>query len=130
MNTRTVLTVGAVVFLLYGLATLFVSSIINPLYGFGTTASELLLTRFLGGALLGLGLINWLAKDQDYSTLHPIFIGNLITDVVGLILALTGTLAGTLSAVGWVSVVLWLVLSLAFAYLQFMGQSVSMRQRA
>jgi hypothetical protein len=130
MNTRTVLIIAAVVALSYGLATLLIPTIIDPLHGFGTSLQEVFLTRFLGGALLGLGVINWLAKDQDYATLHPILIGNLVADVVGLILSVTGTLAGTMNAMGWVGAVCYLVLVPAFAYLQFMGQPVSTRQRA
>jgi hypothetical protein len=130
MNTRTVLTIAAVVAISYGLATLLIPTIIGSLYGFGTSPGEVFLTRFLGGALVGLGVINWLAKDQDYATLHPILIGNLVADTIGLILSVMGTLAGTMNAMGWVSVVIYLVLAPAFAYLQFMGQPVSTRQRA
>ena len=130
MNTRTVLIIAAVVALSYGLALLLVPTIMNPLHGLGTSPQEVFLSRFLGGTLIALGVINWLAKDQEYATLHPILIGNLVADILGLILSVTGTLAGTMSALGWVGAAIYLVLVPAFAYLQFMGQPVSSRQRA
>lgn len=130
MNTRTVLTVAAVLALLFAVGFLLIPATIGPLYGFAGSPAEVLITRFFGSALLALGLINWLAKDADYATLRPILLGNMIGDGVGALVALMGTMSGVTNALGWSTVVLYLLLGLAFAYLYFMGQPVSIRQRA
>jgi hypothetical protein len=41
-----------------------------------------------------------------------------------------GTLGGVMNSMGWLSVAIYLVLVLGFGYLYFMGQPVSIRQRA
>lgn len=130
MNTRTLLTIAAVLALLFALGLLLIPATIGPLYGFAGTPAEVLITRFFGSALLAIGLINWLAKDADYADLRPILLGNLIGDAVGALVAMMGTLSGVMNALGWSTVVIYLLLGLAFAYLYFMGQPVNIRQRA
>lgn len=90
-------------------------------YGLGTSASEILIARFFGLTLLGLGVITWLGKDLTDASVRPIVTGSLIADVVGVIVALMGTLGGVMNSVGWSSVVIYLFLALGFAYFQFMA---------
>jgi len=130
MNTRTVLSVSAVVALIYAVLSLLLPTTIGPMYGLGTSPAEVLLARFFGVELLIIGLVNWLSKDAEYATLRPIILGNLIGDGVGVIVSVMGTLNGVMNSLGWSSVAIYLLLALGFAYLQFMGQTVSVRQRA
>jgi hypothetical protein len=129
MNTRTVLSVSAVIALVYAFASLVMPTFIGPLYGFGTSPAEVLLARFFGVELLIIGLINWLMKDEDYATLRPVITGNLIGNAVGVIVSFMGTIGGVMNTIGWSSVAIYLVLALGFAYLQFMGQPVNMKAR-
>jgi hypothetical protein len=130
MNTRTVLTLSAVVAVIFALGLLLMPAFMGTLYGTGTSPNQLLLARLFGAALLGFGVINWAARDMDYSALRPIILGNLVGDVVGFIVCVQGTLAGVMNSTGWLSVALYLLLALGFGYLQFMGQPTSIRQRA
>jgi hypothetical protein len=41
-----------------------------------------------------------------------------------------GTISGVMNSVGWFSVVLYLLVILGFAYLQFTAKPVNVRQRA
>jgi hypothetical protein len=125
MNTRTVLTVAAVIAIVFALGLILMPAFMGTLYGTGTSPNQLLLARLFGSALLGFGLMNWVAKDLDYATLRPILLGNLAADAVGLIVCVMGTLSGVMNSMGWTSVVLYLLLALGFAYLYFMGQPVS-----
>jgi hypothetical protein len=130
MNTRTVLTLSAVVAVIFALGLLLMPAFMGTLYGTGTSPNQLLLARLFGAALLGFGVINWAARDMDYSALRPIILGNLVGDVVGFIVCVQGTLAGVMNSTGWLSVALYLLLALGFGYLRFMGQPTSIRQRA
>jgi len=130
MNTRTVMTIAAVVALVFALGLILMPAFMGTLYGTGTSPNQLLLARLFGSALLGFGLINWLARDSDYATLRPIILGNLVGDFVGFIVCVMGTLGGVMNSMGWLSVALYLLLALGFAYLYFMGQPVNVRQRA
>lgn len=130
MNTRTVMLIAAVIALIFAAGLLLMPASMATLYGMGASPSEILLARFFGVTLLTVGLINWFAKDADYSTLHPIFLGNMIGDFVGAAVTVMGVLGGVMNALGWSSVAIYLLLGLAFAYLQFMGQPVNVRPRA
>jgi hypothetical protein len=130
MNTRTVLTVAAVIAIIFALGLILMPAFMGTLYGTGTSPVQDLLARYFGTALLAIGLIDWLARDMDFATLRPIILGNLIGDAVGLIVTLMGTLGGVMNSMGWLSAALYILLVLGFGYLQFMGQPVSLRQRA
>jgi hypothetical protein len=130
MNTRTVLTAAAVIAFIFALGLILMPDFMGTLYGLGTSPVQALIARFFGTALLALGVVNWFARDMDYAAVRPIILGNLVGDAAGLIVSLMGTVGGVMNSVGWLSVVLYLLLILGFGYLQFMGQPVSIRQRA
>jgi hypothetical protein len=121
MNLRTFLTIAAVVALVYALGLILMPAFMASTYGLGTSASEILLSRFFGVELLVLGLIIWLAKDLTGASVRPIITGNLIGNAVGTIIALMGTLGGVMNSVGWSAVAIYFLLALGFAYFQFMA---------
>jgi hypothetical protein len=121
MNLRTFLTIAAVVALVYALGLILMPAFMASTYGLGTSASEILLSRFFGVELLVLGLIIWLAKDLTGASVRPIITGNLIGNAVGTIIALMGTLGGVMNSVGWSAIAIYFLLALGFAYFQFMA---------
>jgi hypothetical protein len=121
MNLRTFLTIAAVVALVYALGLILMPAFMASTYGLGTSASEILLSRFFGVELLVLGLITWLAKDLTGASVRPIITGNLIGNAVGTIIALMGTLGGVMNSVGWSAIAIYFLLALGFAYFQFMA---------
>jgi hypothetical protein len=121
MNLRTFLTIAAVVALAYAVGLILMPSILNSTYGFGTSESELLLARFFGVELLVLGVITWLARDFTGAGVRPIITGSVIGNAVGTIVALMGALNGVMNSVGWSAVAIYLLLTLGFAYFQFMA---------
>lgn len=129
MSTRTLLSIAAVVGLIFALALLLMPAFMGTLYGLGANPVQTLLARYFGVTLLGVGLINWLAKDMDYASLRPILLGNLVADFVGILVSLMGTLSGVMNSMGWSSVVIYLLLTLGFAYVVFMSQPANVKQR-
>ena len=121
MNLRTFLIVAAVLALGYALGLILMPAFMNTTYGFGTSGSEILLARFFGVELLVLGLITWLAKDLTGANVRPIITGNLIGNTVGAIVALMGTLGGVMNSTGWSAFAIYFLLTLGFAYFQFMA---------
>ena len=83
MNLRTFLTIAAVIALGYALGLLLMPAFMATTYGFGTSASEILLARYFGVELLVLGVINWMAKDFSAANARPIITGSLIGNIVG-----------------------------------------------
>jgi hypothetical protein len=121
MKLRTFLIIAAVIALGYALGLILMPAFMATTYGFGASASEILLARFFGVELLVLGVINWLAKDLTGASVFPIITGSLIGNVVGTVIALMGTLNGVMNSMGWSSVAVYLLLALGFAYFQFMA---------
>ena len=121
MNLRTFLIVASVLALGYAVGLILMPAFMNTTYGFGTSGSEILLSRFFGVELLVLGLITWLAKDHTGASVRPIITGNVIGNAVGTIVALMGTLGGVMNSTGWSAVVIYLFLTVGFAYFQFMA---------
>jgi len=121
MNLRTFFTVAAVVALAFALGLILMPAFMAATYGFGTSASEILLARYFGIELLVLGITYWLAKDFKGANARPLITGSLIGNAVGTYFALMGTLGGVMNSVGWSAVAVYLLLGLGFAYFQFMA---------
>jgi protein-S-isoprenylcysteine O-methyltransferase Ste14 len=65
-----------------------------------------------------------LTKNFAWPEAQKIVIAVVISNVVGFVVSLLATLAGTWNAVGWLSVGLYLVFGLVFAYFLFIKKSV------
>ena len=121
MKLRTFLMIASILALAYAAGLILMPAFMNSTYGFGGSASEILLSRFFGVELLVLGLITWLAKDMTGASVRPIITGSLIGNAVGTTIALMGTLSGVMNTAGWSAVAIYLLLALGFAYFQFMA---------
>ena len=78
--------IGGVAALLFGLA-LFVSPE-SMLAGFGVAAptSAAVLARDVGATLIGLGVINWMARDATGVTLRALLVGNVVVQALELLI--------------------------------------------
>jgi hypothetical protein len=74
--------------------------------------------RYFGVALIGIGLVCWLARDvTDGKAQRSIILALLISNIIGVIVSVQGTLSGVMSAVGWSAVGIYVLLGLGVAYL-------------
>ena len=126
MKLSNLFVINAIVALVYGISFVLVPTTVLSLYGMTQGTSEALAGQFFGVALIGIGLLTWFARNvTDSETQRAIILALLISDVVGIIVALLGTLSGTMNAVGWSAVGIYLLLALGYAYFQFMKPSAS-----
>ncbi len=120
MKFPTLLTINAVVALVYGICFVLVPSTVLSIYGIAEGPSQQLMSQFFGVALISLGLLSWFVKNvTDSSAQRAVVLSALIADIVGVIVALMGTLSGVMNSVGWTSVAIYFLLALGFASLQF-----------
>jgi hypothetical protein len=113
---------NTIVAIVYALGLLIVPATIMTLHGISSDPSTLLMARYFGVGLLGIGLVTWLARNSDKSQAQDaISLGFLISYVVGLVVSLQATLAGQMNAVGWLPVVIYLVLIVGLGYFRFRG---------
>jgi len=76
--------------------------------------------QLLGAALLGLGIVTWAARNApDSEARRAILLGLFIGDAVGCVVALIAQLGGVVNAIGWSTVVIYLLLTIGFGYCRF-----------
>jgi hypothetical protein len=125
MKLSSFLVVKAIISLVFGIAFVLIPAVMMPLYGTTLDAVGILMTRFLGACLIGIGLVCWFDRNADPQALQGITLALCIGDTVGFIVALLGQLSGLLNALGWVNVVIWLLLALGLGYFRFLKPSAS-----
>lgn len=105
--------------LAYALGLLIVPSTVMALHGIPDDPPTLLMARFFGVALLGIGLATWLARNSDKSQARDAMtLGLPISYIAGFIVALQATLTGQMKALGWLGVVVYLLLVFGYGYFQ------------
>ena len=117
MKLSSFLTIVAVVGLLFGIA--FVAAPAETLAQYGITADRYVafMSRFFGLTLLTVGLIFWFARTvTDPVARRAILIAGLIGDVIGFVVALQGQLSGLTNALGWLTVLIYGLFAVGFAY--------------
>jgi len=121
MKINSLLIVNAIVALIFGIAFVLVPGTVASIYGVTPGAAVNLVGQFFGSALIAVGLICWLIRNvTNAPALKAVILAQLIANVIGLVVSILGTVGGTMNAVGWSSVVIYLVLALWFAYFQFL----------
>jgi hypothetical protein len=120
---KTILLIGAVIGLIFGLGFILIPSTALSLYGIDLSQNIVgqFLCRYLGSALLGVS-VTWFmfrgAKSQGEMT-RGVVVGALVLAVTGLIVAIWDGIAGVASAVVWINTVIYAFLTIGFGYFYF-----------
>ncbi len=120
MKISSFLMVKAIISLAFGIGFLVIPAAVWSIYGVALDPAGILMTRFLGACLTGIGLICWLARNADSNTLKGVTLSLCIADTIGFIVALSGQLSGIMNTLGWIIVAIWLLLALGLAYFRFL----------
>src|SRR5881296_870331 len=100
-------------------AFMLLHAIITLVFGVATDAAGTFMARVFGAALIQIGLVAWLARnDTDTPALRAVQRGYAGGLAVGLVIALAGQLSGLFNALGWLSVVIYLLLFVGYGYFQ------------
>lgn len=117
MKLSTYLSIAAIIGLVYGLMFLLASGFMLLQYGIPAEPHNLLQVRYFGSALLSASLIVWLARHvRDDAAIRAILIGSAAGFAVGAVISLWGVMSGLTNALGWSSVVVYLVLLAGAVY--------------
>ena len=126
MKFNTFLAIAAVLAVLYGLGFLLVPALTLGLYGITLDVNGLFVARYLGSAFLGVAVLTWLARSlTSQEALRPIILGDFVISLTGLVVAVWDAFAGSGNALSWATVVIYLFLTLGFAYFQFLASPSS-----
>lgn len=125
MTYKNALTVAAVLSFLFGLGFMLMPGQVITFYGVEVNDVGRYIAQLYGATLLGFGLLNWFARDfEGGSVQRAVLLANAVTAVLGFLFSLFGQLGGVqgVNALGWSTVLIYLVLALWFGYLRFMRQ--------
>ena len=86
-------------------------------YGVESSPAVALMSRLFGGTLLAMAVILWSARDfHDQAAVRTVLVACVISDAVNLIVALLATTSGTINALGWTTVLIYLCGALGAGY--------------
>jgi len=101
----------AIVALIFGLGFVLVPGLMFSIYGITSAPASFLGFRLFGSALIAIGVLTWFLKDSaNWEALLALLLSVAIGNVVGLLLVFFATINGTLSAMGWTAVLVYLLL--------------------
>jgi hypothetical protein len=122
MKPRLLFTIAAVLALAYGVAFILFPAKLLSFYGVTLLAGGQWIGRFLGSAFLGLGVVDWLARNVERGEgLRAIMLGNFVFAATGAVVAILNIVYGPGNALFWFTFVCYLFLALAFAYYCFVS---------
>jgi len=120
MRLSTLLLIGGLLALVFGLGFLLAPRPMLTLYGVPIDPSVVLMARFFGTALVQVGLVFYLIRDVgDPRTQRGVVIGSFIGSVAGLVVALTGQFWGLVNQVGWSSVAIYGLFTIGYGSIMF-----------
>ena len=126
MSAKLLLTINAVVAILFGLAFVFAPTASGAVYGVPADPHTALTAQFFGATLIALGAIEWVAKDfRDWDALRGVLIANAVGDIFGGGVNLLGTFQGLLNGMAWSSTLIYVLLLAGALYCLSLGPETS-----
>ncbi len=114
MSSKLALTIGAIAAFVFGLALLLVPDQMLGGFGLGTPKEALVVSRDIGVTLIGLGIVNWLARNEAGAAIRALLIGNAFIQVAEALVNGWEAVAGILPGQAFGGVVLHAVLAVVF----------------
>ena len=123
MKLSTLMIVNAIVAAVFGLGFVFAPGQVTSLYSPEVGVTLRYVAQLFGAALLGFAVLTWVARNApDSEARRAILLALFVGDGVGFILALIGQLGGVVNALGWSTVLIYLLLALGFGYFGFVAK--------
>jgi len=77
--------IGGVAALVFGLALLVFPTAMLANFGLGTPEEAKVLSRDVGATLIGLGVINWMARNAIRQPLRALLVGNVVVQALEIV---------------------------------------------
>ncbi|MGB6422824.1 MAG: hypothetical protein WBF05_13400 [Anaerolineales bacterium] len=123
MKLKSLFVFNAITAIIFGVGSVLAPQMIVSLFGATLNPAGMLMMRYGGAWLIGIGLLAWFARNAaDSEARRAIILAFLICYSIAFIVALISQLAAVLNAFGWGTVALNLLLALGYGYFQFAKQ--------
>ena len=117
MRLNILMVLNAIVAGVFGVVFVLVPGRLVSLYGVTADASLTYVAQLFGAALIALAVVTWMARNAaDSDARRAIVLGLAIGNIVGFVIALIGQLGAVVNALGWSTVVIYLLLALGFGF--------------
>jgi hypothetical protein len=114
-------TISAIILFFLGLGLTFMTSFIHGMIGLEPNPASLHFAKATGGALLGLAVLTWLARNSGPSkTRDALTLGLTLVFLLESIEYVRAILTGSLQTIGWVFASMWILL---FVFMFLAGRS-------
>ncbi len=122
MSYKILFVLNALVVFALGLALVVTPEITLNLFGTETRVAELSMARFLGTALVTVGLLLWFAKDtSDSQVQKSLGMGMLAATVLALVVTILGVaLDGIIRNFGWLVIIVEVLFGLGYGFMIFL----------
>lgn len=120
MKLKTLMTINAIVAIVFGVAFVIVPTQAYSLYDIAADEQLIYMGQLFGAALIGFALLTWMARNAtDSDARKAIVLALFISNGIGFVVALIGQLGNVVNTLGWSTVAIYLLLALGFGYFQF-----------
>lgn len=120
MKRNTFMSIAAVIGLVFGVSFVLFPGQMMSLYETEVGEAGIWLGRYFGSAIIGVTVVNWLARNADTSVaLRAILLGFCVMSIVGLIVAVLEMISGISGALIWLNIVIYLFLAVGYGYFGF-----------
>lgn len=120
MKLKTLMTINAIVAIVFGVAFVIVPTQAYLLYDITADEQLIYMGQLFGAALIGFALLTWMARNAtDSDARKAIVLALFISNGIGFVVALIGQLGNVVNTLGWSTVAIYLLLALGFGYFQF-----------
>lgn len=120
MKLKTLFIITSIVALVFGVVFVIIPTQVYSLYGIEADAGLNYMGQLFGAALIAIGLITWYSRNvADSDARKAIILSIFIAHGIGFVVALIGQLNNVVNALGWLTVVIYLLLTIGFGYFQF-----------
>jgi hypothetical protein len=117
MKLGTFLTIAAVLAIVFGVSFTVAPARSLTLYGIHAYSGTVIISRFFGATLFNLGLVVFSLRNSLDPATHVGFVrASLLGAFLGLLIAIHGQRTGAVNSLGWSSVIIYLLLSIGYAY--------------
>ncbi len=126
MKLNVLFIITAIIACVFGVLFLIIPAQVYSWYAIESGGALNYMGQLFGALLIAIGLISWRSRNAaDSDTRKAIVLAIFIGDGIGFIIALIGQLNGVVGSLGWLTVVIYLLLTLGFGYFQFSKPSSS-----
>ena len=123
MKLKSLFVFNAITAIIFGVGSVLAPQVLVSLFGATLNPAGMLMMRYGGAWLIGIGLVAWFARNAvDSEARRAIVLAFLICYSIAFIVALISQLAAVLNAFGWGTVALNLLLALGYGNFQFAKQ--------